>query len=210
MLNTAEILVPNLSDNSVFDGKLVLYEAFLGMVHPITIKDYSRWRRHNNSRWYGGLTGEGSLESLKGAPYSGVLRESGGMVQLMAVNRDVFETDRAEDPKKNGWEFSERDSSILMLAKYYKKGRHKGLIVISGSRDLEAAVRLKEEDARRGEMRDGLTASLVRKMAFEELVGVILRADPKGYPSRHVLTSPVWRAYNVTQDQAFYLGGARR
>jgi len=210
MLKTAEIVVPKISDTGLFDGKLVLYEAFLGMIHPITVKDYPGWRRHNNKRWYGGLTGAGNIDPLKEVPYSAVLRESNGMVQLVAVNKDVFETDRAEDYKKNGWEFSESDPSILLLAKYYKRGEDRGKIVISRNSDLEAPVRLKEKGARRAELHDGLTASLVRRIAFEELVKVIFSADPKGYPARHVLTSPVWRHYNVLQDQAEYIGGVRK
>jgi len=210
MLNTAEIVVPKIADTGIYDGKSVLYEAFRSMVDVISIKDYPNWRRHYSKRWHGGLTAAGNIKSLKGAPYSAILRENNSMLQLIAVNKDVVETDRAEDYKKNGWEFSERDPSILLLAKYFKRGANRGQIVISHNKDLEAPVRLKEEGARKGELHGGETAVLVRRMAFEELVGVILRADPKGYPSRHVLTSPVWRAYNVTQDMAFHNGGSTR
>ncbi len=210
MLKTAEIIVPQIDSQNVGDGKALLYEAFVRMVDVASIKDYPKWRRQNNKRWLGGLTAEGNIKSLKGVPYSVVLRESNGMVHLVAINKDVVKVDRAEDYKKDGWEFPESDRSILMLAKYYKRGENRGNIVITSNRDLEASVRLKEEGARWEELVGGETAVIVRRMAFRDLVKVIVDANLTGYPSRSVLTSPVWRAYNVRQDKTTYLGGARR
>lgn len=199
MIKTAEIQVPPTVDIRPVSGRFLLYNAFRNLSEETTIKSYPGWREDRNKRWLGGLTALGKVEGFEDIPVATVLRESHGMVQLLALNADPYKLDKAADYKE-GWEFSERDDRILLNAVFLKKGKP-GEIFVSYRTQPEPTINSAEVDqASREDL--GIIIPLIRQLGFERMVDVISRSDPKANILTQFLTSPVWRHYNYTLDGA--------
>ncbi len=198
MLKTVEIPSPQIRDASSFNGRFVLYEAFRNLTDPKYVKESRGWRRERNNRWIGGITAPCAIENLSNDPISVLLRESEGVVQLAIVNRNAWDMDRATTPQES-WDFSDKDDSVILDAKFIKGGKYKGRTFITYIDPTSANP--ETTNPLSGQFDETATSiSLTHQMAFEESLKTLLGIKAKGYPYAQLITSPVWRRYSFGSD----------
>ena len=207
MIKTAEVSIPQTVDTRPTSSRLLLYNAFRNLIVPETAKQYSRWRKDRNNRWLGGLTAVGQVEGFEAIPVSVVLRESKGMVQLLAINADVYKLDMASNYKKDGWEFSDRDPRVLMNAVTLKNHRV-GEVFVS-YRTQEKPLIISDEKPEFGEEDLKIMVPLIRQLGFERMVEVLSRSGSCMDTATQILTSPLWRHYNYPLEGVLPNRGGR-
>lgn len=199
MLTTAEVQVPQRMSQPV-DARHFLYEAFCALSDVSTIKDYPRWKKHNNKTWIGGVTAAGNKEALPDIPFSVVLREAPEKVQLMVVNRDAWAMDRSPNYQKDGWEFSPKNPDVLLFAEHKPKGRNQDKVIVRFRTDNESKWTIADKDG--GSITEDLKEypHLLPAIVFGEFVNLLEKISIQDYPAREVLTSPIWRDYTFGRD----------
>jgi hypothetical protein len=207
MLKTAEAPVSQ-SDAPSIDGRHVLYDAFRRLSKGGTIKEYPGWKPERNKRWVGGLTSVGEVEGFEDVPLAMVLRESRKMVQLLVINQDAHELDRAADYKNGGWEFSDRDPLVMMNAVYLKSGRLGGFIA-SYRTQQEPQINMKgSEEFSTEDLRAVIPE--VRQLGFDRIFDVISQSGMRTNLTTDILTSLAWRDYNRADIEISFSGGFRK
>lgn len=210
MLKTSEIPNPLITDttSSSSDGRYMLYEAFRTLTDPKYVKEFHKWRRGRSRRWIGGITSPCETENLSNDPISVLLRESKGVVQLVVVNRDAWEMDQAKILQE-GWDFPDTDDSVILDAKFIKGGKFKGKTFITYNDPTSVDPETTDPQSALFD-ETSTTISLTHQLAFEKTLKVLLGTRTRSYPCAQLITSPLWRNYDLVEDRGIrHIGGLR-